>query len=125
MVKTPFLEAAERCDQLGRTIKEKQFSAAGVDAFPVDEARQEPPLTAWARRFATHVLRPVRSEAARPPLLQFMAPPAGMPKIPDLPPAEAPQAPGRAAGDGYIGAALGKNGPRRRWLGRLFRRSGN
>lgn len=122
MVKSPFLEAAERCDQLGRTIKEKQFGAAGVDAFPVEEARQEPPAAAWARRFATHVFRPVRSEAGRPPLSLFLAPPAGRPKLPDLPAPQAKQAPARSAEGSHIGAVLGKAGPGRRGLGRLFRR---
>lgn len=121
MAKTSFLEAADRCDQLGRTIKEKQFSAVGLDVFPVEDAQQEPPAVAWARRFATHVFRPIESEAGRPPLSQFMAPPVGMPRMPDLPPVEAPRAPVPAAVVGHIGAALGKAGPRRRWLGRLFR----
>jgi hypothetical protein len=120
MAKDRFLEAAERCDQLGRAIKERQFGAAGVDSFPVEEAGDQPPEEAWARRFATHVFRPSRSEDARPPLSRFLPSPAGMPKVPDLPAAHAPAGSGRTGAGGHIGAVLGKAGPSRGRLRRLF-----
>jgi hypothetical protein len=124
MAKTPFLEAAERCEQLGRSIKERQFGANGVDAFPVEESGIAPPEEAWARRFASHVMSTVRSEGGRPPLPLFLAAPADRPQLPGLGQDVQPAPPARIRQSGHIGSVLGKAGPRQTLVGRLFRGRG-
>jgi len=121
MSKSPFQEAAERCDRLVRSIKEKQYAAQGITAYPADEPAALHPEEAWARRFAVHTIRAVRDEEGRPPLSSFVPPPAGMPKMPRFAVAHAVREPEKTASGGHIGSALGKPGPRRGWLGRLVR----
>lgn len=124
MAKSPFLDAAERCDLLSRTIKERQSDATGSAGFVVDEAGPAAPEAAWARRFATHVFRPQRSEVGQPPLSGFFSRPANTPKLPELPQTAVP-AKSAAAASGHIGSILGKAGPKRSLVGRFFRKIGN
>lgn len=125
MDKSPFLEAAERCNLLVRTIKEKQFAATGVAAMPVEEPAPLHPEEAWARQFAVHTIRRERGEKDRPPLSSFVPPPPGMPKMPRFAEAHAAREPEKTAMGGHIGSSLGKPGPRRNWIGRLLRGRAN
>jgi hypothetical protein len=117
--RSALFQAAERLDHIVRDVKDKQFHATGVSEVPVEEPGALHPEEAWARRFGTHAIRPVRSETEGPPLSAFVAPPAGMPRLPVF---EEP-APIKLDGlpmSGHIGSALGKPGPRRSWLRRLI-----
>lgn len=119
----PLFAAAERLDRLVREVKEKQFHAVGVINVPVEEPLELHPEEAWHRRFGTHSVRPGRGKGDRPPLSGFVAPPADMPRRPvfaEEPPARLDRGPA----SGHIGSALGKPGPRRTWIGRLFRGRG-
>lgn len=122
MAHSSLLDAAERLDRIVQDVKAMQFDATGVTPIPVEAPSVLHPEEAWARRFATHSIRPKRAEGARPPLSSFAAPPADMPQKPVF---EAPAAKldGRA-GAGHIGSIFGKPGPRRSWVGRLFRGRG-
>lgn len=124
MAKSPFLEAAERCDRLVRAIKQKQYAATGLEAYPVEEPAALHPEEAWARRFAVHTIRAERDEKARPPLSAFVPPPPDMPRMPRFAEAPVMREPSKTAAGGHIGSALGKAGPHRGWLGRLFRGRG-
>ena len=124
MAKSPFLESAEGCERFARTIKECQFSANGTDTFPIEDPGTAPPEEAWARRFACHVVSTIRSEGARPPLSLFLAAPADRPKMPVLPEEKRPVAPSWTSESGHIGSVLGKSGPPRTFVGRLFRGRG-
>lgn len=122
MARSSLFEAAERLDRIVQDVKEKQFGATGIGLIPVEAPPVLHPEEAWARRFATHSILPKRVEGARPPLSGFVAPPADMPQKPMF---EAPAAKldGRSAA-GHIGSMFGKPGPRRSWVGRLFRGRG-
>jgi len=101
---SPLAEAAERFDRLARSLKAAQFAATG--AVPVTEEAVVGlhPDEAWARRFAARVIGrgPAPLPAVRPaPAVEI--PPAGPPR------------------GGHIGSGLGKPGPRRSWVARLFR----
>ncbi len=122
MARSSLFDAAERLDRIVRDVKEKQFDATGVRFVPVEAPPVLHPEEAWARRFATHSIRPKRPEGARPPLSSFVAPPADMPQKPVF---EEPASKlDDRAGAGHIGSMFGKPGPRRSWVGRLFRGRG-
>jgi hypothetical protein len=122
MARSSLFNAAERLDRIVQDVKERQFGATGVHLMPVEAPPVLHPEEAWARRFASHSIRPNRAEGARPPLSSFVAPPADMPQKPvfEMPAAKLD---GRA-GTGHIGSMFGKPGPRRSWVGRLFRGRG-
>ncbi len=121
--KSPLFAAADRLSRVAQDIKEMQFHATGITDVPVEESIALHPEEAWGRRFGTHVMLPQRSEDESPPLSAFVVPSAGMPKMPvfveSVPVKLDPQ-----AASSHIGSALGKPGPRRFWIGRLFRGRG-
>jgi hypothetical protein len=121
---SPFAEAAARFDRVVQEVKERQLARTGAPMVVPETPPALHPEEAWARSFATHAIRPGRG-AGGPPLSGFVAPPAGMPKVPVFAVAALRKPPdGRAAprpSGSHIGAALGKPGPQRSWLGRLFR----
>ncbi len=121
--RSALLAAAERFDTTVREVKEKQFHATAITEIPVEEPVALHPEEAWIRRFGAHAVRPVRGEAERPPLSGFVAPPADMPRMPVFAEPSKVELDERPA-PGHIGSALGKSGPRRSWLGRLFRGRG-
>lgn len=127
MPKSPFLEAAERCGERLKAIKEKQYAATGRDGVPVEEPAPLHPEEAWAKRFAVHTIRPEREKDARPPLSGFVPPPAGAPRMPRFAEVNSAVEPEKNAAKtpqaGHIGASLGKPGPRRGVFG-LFRGRG-
>lgn len=117
--RSPFLAAVDRLDVVVKTIKAGQLAATGAPATLVDETPAFHPEEAWARRFGTHAIRPARDvEVGAPPFSAFVPPLAGLPQ----PPQRTPQPPvsGLAEARGHIGAGLGKPGPRRSWVARLF-----
>lgn len=122
MARSSLFEAAERLDRIIHDVKEKQFGATGVGLIPVETPPVLHPEEAWARRFATHSILPKRAEGARPPLSSFVAPPADMPKKPVF--GEPPPGAKLDSRAGHIGSMFGKPGPRRSWVGRLFRGRG-
>lgn len=122
MAHSSLFDAAERLDRIVQDVKAKQFDATGVSLIPVEAPPVLHPEEAWTRRFASHSIRPKRAEGGRPPLSSFMAPPADMPQKPVFS-APATEFDGRP-GAGHIGSMFGKPGPRRSWVGRLFRGRG-
>jgi hypothetical protein len=125
-VRSPFAEAAARFDRVVQEVKERQLARTGARMVVPEATLALHPEEAWARSFATHAIRPRRG-AGGPPLSGFVAPPADVPKTPVFPvapPRKTPEShaapPGGQSGN-HIGAQLGKPGPRRSWLGRLFR----
>lgn len=122
MARSSLFEAAERLDRVVQDVKEKQFGATGGRYIPVEVPPVLHPEEAWARRFATHSIGPKRQEGVRPPLSSFVAPPADMPQKPVF--VEPAVARDDRAGAGHIGSMFGKPGPRRSWVGRLFRGRG-
>jgi hypothetical protein len=116
--RSPFLKAAERLDRVVKVVKSEQRAAVGTPPEPADEEPALHPEEAWVRRFATHVLRP-DLEIGAPPLSAFVAPLADV-RAGRAPVPKPPAAP-RLEASGHIGAGLGKVGPRRSWVARLFR----
>jgi hypothetical protein len=109
-----FAAAAEGFDRLARDVKDKELAHTGARRI-LPEAPGLHPDAAWARAFGIQAVRP-RHEAAG-----FAAP---LPERPAPPPPTVPMAPPGNYPGAHIGAALGKPGPRRSFLGRLFRGSG-
>jgi len=116
-----FLKAAERLDRVVKSVKGNQLAATGAAALVSEDPPVHHPEEAWARRYATHPFRPVKDlEVGAPPLSAFVAPLVEEPRlqpVPDVPAAAVRDAP---AG-GHIGSSLGKPGPRRSWISRMFR----
>lgn len=122
-LRSSLFAAGERLDRVVREVKENQFHLTGVCEIPVVEPTELHPEEAWAKRFGAHVIRPIREQGDRPPLSGFVAPLADMPRMPlFLEPA--PATLDEAPASGHIGSGLGKPGPRRSWLGRMFGRRG-
>ncbi len=124
MARSSLFEAAVRLDRVIRDVKEKQFGAIGSGLIPVEPPPALHPEEAWARRFASHSMGPKRAEGARAPLSSFVVPPVDMPRMPVFVESPYPAALDGATQTGHIGSALGKAGPRRSWVGRLFRGRG-
>jgi len=123
--RSPFAGAAEAFDRLVLGVKDKELARTGAKRTAPDFPPALHPEEAWARSYATHAIRPKREEG-RPPLSGFVAPPADMPKMPDLPAGPLPKGHSgqpEARTGSHIGAGLGKPAPRRSFLGRLFRGS--
>jgi hypothetical protein len=121
--RSPFAAAADGFDRLALAVKDKELARTGAKRAVPDFPPALHPEEAWARSYATHVISP-KQEKGRLPLSGFVAPPAEMPKMPDLPagPQHMMQS-GQVEADAgtHIGAGLGKPAPRRSLLGRLFR----
>jgi len=116
---SPLDKAAERFDRLAKSLKAVQLAATGATPVLEEEVRATHPLEAWARRFATHTLR-ASAEPGAPPFSAFQAPIASAPKLPAS--ASPPTMPARCeASGGHIGSGLGKPGPRKSWVARMFR----
>jgi hypothetical protein len=116
---SPFAAAAESFDRLRRGVRDKQLEHTGARRTLPEEPALHPDA-AWTRAFGSHALRPGR-EALSP---GFAAALPEKPVMPALPPQIAVL--DRQGGNedyhgAHIGSALGKPGPRRSFLGRLFR----
>jgi len=120
---TPFAQAAERLDRVVKAVKGEQLAATGAQVEVAETTGALHPEEAWARRFACHPIRPAKDMCiGAPPLSAFVAPLAEGPKPPSAaqPPAAIRQGAWEPAA-GHIGSGLGKPGPRRSWVARLFR----
>jgi hypothetical protein len=113
---SPFAAAAEGFDRLLRGVKDKQLEGTGARRTLPEEPALHPEA-AWSRAFGTHALRPGREVQPPGPLPEKPVLPGQPPSIAVLDrPGGSEDYPGA-----YIGSALGKAGPRRSFLGRLFR----
>jgi hypothetical protein len=116
---SPFAAVAVGFDHLLRGVKEKQLESTGARRTLPEEPALHPDA-AWTRAFGSHALRPEREA----PLPGFVAALPEKPVLPGQPPQIAVF--DRPGGNkdylgAHIGSALGKPGPRRTFLGRLFR----
>jgi|WetSurMetagenome_2_1015567.scaffolds.fasta_scaffold366497_2 hypothetical protein len=114
-----FAAMAAGFDSLLRGVKDMQLEQTGARRTLPEEPALHP-AAAWSRAFGSHALRPGREA----PLPGFVAALPETPVLPRLPPQIAVlDRPGGSEDypGAYIGAALGKPGPRRSFLGRLFR----
>jgi hypothetical protein len=116
---SPFAAVAGGFDRLLCGVKDKQLERTGAPRTVAEEPALHP-QAAWSRAFGSHTLRPGRET----PLTGSAAALPQKPVLPGLPPQIAvldrPDANEDYLG-AHIGSALGKPGPRRSLLGRLFR----
>jgi len=114
---SPLNDTAERFDRLAKSLKAAQFAATGASPPPEETMPAAHPEEAWSRRIATRIFTSTSKPA--PPRLAACTTPA------DALPEPLPQAPvlqaAQAVEGGHIGSRLGKAGPRRSWVARLFR----
>lgn len=126
--RSPFAAAADRLDRVVAEVKERQYAATGQKVMPRPPSSSLPLGDAWLRLYSSRTIRALRQGESVPPMPEFAVPTdSPQPRRPQgLPVGQAARLNINAdINAGHIGAGLGKPGPKRGLLRRLFRGNDN